>query len=94
MRGNTKICSLLLENNADPNLLDMNGISALRLAIYRGELQSIKLLLLYNSKIEKGMEKVACLYRNTHQYSTIIKTLQIFPILKNYIVIHQILEFL
>ena len=94
MRGNIKICRLLLENNADTNVLDMNGISPLRLAIYRGELDSIKLLLLYDCKIEKGIEKVACLYRNKNKYSLIIKILQIYPILKNYIMIHQILEFL
>jgi len=43
--GHVKIVSLLLSNNADPNVCDQNGLTPLHVAAQRGNLEAIRALL-------------------------------------------------
>lgn len=49
VKGDKQITSLLLKNNANPNLTDANGTTALIYAIQLGKLDITKLLLQYNA---------------------------------------------
>ena len=52
----TEIVSVLLDNEADPNIKDCNGQTAIHLAVYGGSLEIASILLEFGGNIEETTE--------------------------------------